>query len=72
MSQPTLMRQVVVSPAENIRVDRVPWPSKPDDGQVLVHSRLIGTCGTDAQPDQARVLTKVDDWGDHGRTRVVS
>ena len=47
MSQPTRMRQVVVSSAEDIRVERVPWPGKPGEGQVLVHSRLVGICGTD-------------------------
>jgi L-iditol 2-dehydrogenase len=47
MSRQTLMRQVVVNSAEDIRVERVPWPGKPSDGQVLVHSRLVGICGTD-------------------------
>lgn len=47
MRQSARMRQVVVSSAEDIRVEQVPWPSKPGDEQVLVHSRLVGICGTD-------------------------
>ncbi|HEX4250472.1 MAG TPA: alcohol dehydrogenase catalytic domain-containing protein [Pseudonocardia sp.] len=41
------MRQVVVNSAEDIQVERVPWPSAPGEGDVLVRSRLVGICGSD-------------------------
>ena len=44
---PADMRQVVVSSAEDIRVERVPWPGAPGEHEVLVHSRLVGICGSD-------------------------
>jgi 2-desacetyl-2-hydroxyethyl bacteriochlorophyllide A dehydrogenase len=45
--QPTAMRQIVVSSAEDIRVERVPWPDAPGEHEVLVRSRLVGICGSD-------------------------
>lgn len=41
------MRQVVVGSAEDIRIEDVPWPPAPGDGQVLVRSALVGICGSD-------------------------
>ena len=45
--QPMAMRQIVVSSAEDIRVERVPWPDAPGEHEVLVRSRLVGICGSD-------------------------
>lgn len=42
-----MMRQVVVGSADDIRIEDVPWPATPHDGQVLVRSRLVGICGSD-------------------------
>lgn len=41
------MRQVVVNSAADIRVERVPWPPAPAEGDVLVRSRLVGIGGSD-------------------------
>ncbi|WP_028938440.1 zinc-dependent alcohol dehydrogenase [Pseudonocardia spinosispora] len=41
------MRQVVVGSADDIRIEDVPWPAAPGDGQVLVRSALVGICGSD-------------------------
>ena len=45
--QPTAMRQIVVNSAQDIRVERVPWPGAPGEHEVLVRSRLVGICGSD-------------------------
>jgi 2-desacetyl-2-hydroxyethyl bacteriochlorophyllide A dehydrogenase len=41
------MRQVVVTSTEDIRVEEVPRPGPPGEGEVLVASTLVGICGTD-------------------------
>lgn len=49
-----MMRRILVNSAEDIRVERVPFPETPGEGQVLVHSRLVGICGSDTHAAAGR------------------
>jgi 2-desacetyl-2-hydroxyethyl bacteriochlorophyllide A dehydrogenase len=47
------MRQVVVASFDDITTERVPAPS-PGPGEALVHSTLVGICGSDLHAAQGR------------------
>ncbi|GAA5157127.1 alcohol dehydrogenase catalytic domain-containing protein [Pseudonocardia eucalypti] len=49
-----MMRRILVNSADDIRVERVPFPEAPGEGQVLVHSRLVGICGSDTHAAAGR------------------
>lgn len=41
------MRQVLVTSARDITVERVAWPGAPGEGQLRVRSTMVGICGSD-------------------------
>lgn len=49
-----MMRRILVNSADDIQVERVPFPEAPGEGQVLVHSRLVGICGSDTHAAAGR------------------
>ncbi|HET7597871.1 MAG TPA: alcohol dehydrogenase catalytic domain-containing protein, partial [Burkholderiales bacterium] len=61
------MRALVVTPghAGTARLDEVPEPSA-TDGQILVRTRRIGICGTDAE-----IVAGAYGWAPPGETRLV-